>query len=194
MTRRTTSRAPGMFPGRQPSSHPNPCLGGCVPATPGANARLGGHGQYKTTAAKQAAAMGVEPWEGRSRRHHDGLETRQSEARRERGGPGTQTRRRARVTTTRYGYAPQTPRGMDRTTRTRHVQTSPGAGLTTRGHAPQPPLTVGLTACRWRTPQARREPRPQDTAPGLYHKRSGACDAAKHRTAVLNAAGHWPLA
>jgi hypothetical protein len=28
MTRRTTSRAPEMFPGRQPSSHLNPCLGG----------------------------------------------------------------------------------------------------------------------------------------------------------------------
>ena len=65
MTRRTTSRAPEMFPGRQPSSHPNPCLGGVCSRYAGSERAPG----RSWTAQDDGCQAGSRDGAGRERRH-----------------------------------------------------------------------------------------------------------------------------
>ena len=166
MTRRTTSRAPGMFPGRQPSSHPNPCLGGCVPATPGANARFGGPGKYTTTAAKQAAAMGSSPREECLRRHRGwsrnetvrGLSaTRRARAAKRDGGCGSHKAPRVpqRAAGMPQPWACHKRREPLPEDRPPAGTTSPRSDRTTRRGIPASAMRRGL----------------RDTPPGGYYKR-----------------------
>jgi hypothetical protein len=154
MTRRTTSRAPGMFPGRQPSSHPNPCLGGVCSRYAGSERTLRRSGQYKTTAAKQAAAMGSSLREECLRRHRrwsrnetvtGTLATRRLPASKRDGGRGS-----CNAPWVCHKAASRGPR-----TRRRRVPQVPGADRTTRRGMPASAVRRGL----------------RDTPPGWYYKR-----------------------
>jgi hypothetical protein len=182
MTRRTTSRAPGMFPGRQPSSHPNPCLGGVCSRYAGSERTLRRSRIVQNDGCQAGSRNGFEPQGGTlAPNTHDGLETRQSEARRRRGGSGPQTRRRrgfhnaARVRqraadpTTRRGShnAARIPqRAADPTTRRgshnapRIPQRAASTSQTPRAVGRRPARRLSpetrrgadLTACRWHVP------------------------------------------
>jgi hypothetical protein len=154
MTRRTTSRAPGMFPGRQPSSHPNPCLGGVCSRYAGSERTLR---RARTVQNDGCQAGSRDRFEARGAvlapTPRDGLETRQSEARWQTRRLRPQTRRRARSCNaprvchkSRESWPEDTPP---------RVSQVPGADRTTRRGMSASAVRRGL----------------RDTPPGGYYKR-----------------------
>jgi hypothetical protein len=172
MTRRTTSRAPGMFPGRQPSSHPNPCLGRVCSRYAGSERTPRRSRKVQNDGCQAGSRDGFEPQGGAlAPNTHDGLETRQSEARRRRGGSGPQTRRR---------------RGFHNAPQIRHIRREPQV-------VPETWPGAGLTACRWRVPTYSASRGRQDTPSGRYHSGPWARDPATPRAAVLTQRDAGPV-
>jgi hypothetical protein len=155
MTRRTTSRAPGMFPGRQPSSHPNPCLGGVCSRYAGSERTLRRSRKVQNDGCQAGSRDGFESQGGAL------APTRPRWSRNEtvRGtlanttAPGLKARRRARV--------PQRAAGMSQSREPWPEDTPPartqvpGADRTTRRGMPASAVRRGL----------------RDPPPGRYCKR-----------------------
>ena len=155
MTRRTTSRAPGMFPGRQPSSHPNPCLGGVCSRYAGSERTLRRSRKVQNDGCQAGSRDGFESPGKRACADTDGgLETRQSEAR-------WQTRRLPASKRDGGRGSCNAPRACHKAasrglrTRRRRVPQVPGADRTTRRGMPASAVRRGL----------------RDTPPGGYCKR-----------------------
>jgi len=143
MTRRTTSRAPGMFPGRQPSSHPNPCLGGVCSRYAGSERTLRRSRKVHNDGCQAGSRDGFEPPGGVLAPTPRMVSKRDSQ--RPIGnatGPGRETRRRVRV-----------PQGAAGPTRRRGSHKAPRVPQRAAG-MPQP------RACH-----KRREPWPEDRPP-----------------------------
>jgi len=119
MTRRTTSRAPGMFPGRQPSSHPNPCLGGVCSRYAGSERTPRRSRKVHNDGCQAGSRDGFEPPGGVLAPTPRMVSKRDSQ--RPIGnttGPGRETRRRARVP--QGAVCPTTRRGSHNAPRVCH--------------------------------------------------------------------------
>jgi hypothetical protein len=206
MTRRTTSRAPGMFPSRQPSSHPNPCLGGVCSRYAGSERTPQRSRTVQNDGCQAGSRDGFEPGKSACAGTGDGLETRQSEAPRQtrtvRGTPANANSQRhagkreeAPASNATAGAAPTTRRGMSRTPRDVANATGcrerRGMSPTPRAMARRPaarpvPVALGFRR-RGRLSQKRREARTRrlaDTA-------SPPAPAARHAADALPDREEW---